>query len=66
MSAIGVTPLLDGLRREADPGTLERQVAGLPARLRWLRRVCAVQLALMLLLDLMVYFPEIFMNGPQP
>jgi hypothetical protein len=63
MSAIGVTPLLDRLRREADPGALERQLAGLPARLRWLFWVCGLQLALMLILDLMVYFPDIFMNG---
>jgi hypothetical protein len=66
MSAFGVTPLLDGLRHQADPGLLERQLSALPARLRWLFWVCGVQLALMLLLDVMVYFPEILMNGPQP
>ena len=68
MSAIGAFPLVQAaLRRHhepaADMGALEQRLSGLGGRLRWLAWMCAAQLLLMLLLDLMVFFPRLFGAG---
>lgn len=60
MSAVGAYPVLANLRREAGLGDLDRQLLVLPGKLRWLAWMCAAQLALIILLDLLVFFPEVF------
>ena len=45
---------------------LEQRLSGLGGRLRWLGWICAAQLLLMLVLDLIVYFPRLFLDGSPP
>ena len=71
MSAIGAFPLvLAAVRRARGPGAdmraLEQGLSGLGGRLRWLGWVCAAQLLLMLVLDVIVYFPRLFLDGSPP
>ncbi len=72
MSAIGAFPLVQAAARrnretaEDDLRVLEQRLAGLGRRVRWLGWICAAQLLLMLLLDLIVYFPRFFLNGSLP
>jgi hypothetical protein len=68
MSAFGAWPaVLEVVRRsrppEAQMRALERMLPGTPRRLRWLAWICGAQLALMLLLDLILFFPHVFVNG---
>jgi hypothetical protein len=72
MSAIGAFPLVQAAARrnretaEDDLRVLEQRLSGLGRRVRWLGWICAAQLLLMLLLDLIVYFPRFFLNGSLP
>lgn len=72
MSAIGAFPLVQAAARRNretagdDMRVLEQRLAGLGRRVRWLGWICAAQLLLMLLLDLIVYFPWFFVNGSLP
>jgi hypothetical protein len=72
MSAIGAFPLVQAAARRNretagdDMWVLEQRLSGLGRRVRWLGWICAAQLLLMLLLDLIVYFPRFFLNGSLP
>jgi hypothetical protein len=77
MSAFGAYPLLlDAVRearefragtaasrREARMRSLERRLPGIERKLRRLAWTCGGLLALMLALDLRVFFPRIFVDG---